>query len=85
MSLSYVVTGGGRGIGRAVVEQLLGELPADSTVALFERAAACNSTDHSDRAVPLYRGALERGLSGERRRRAVIQMASSLQVSRRHA
>jgi len=28
--------------------------------------------------VPLYREALERGLSGERRRRAVIQLASSL-------
>src|SRR5581483_1910470 len=31
-----------------------------------------------DRAVPLYRRALELGLEGERRRRAVIQLASSL-------
>jgi tetratricopeptide (TPR) repeat protein len=45
---------------------------------LFERAAAFDSTGHSDRAVPLYREALDRGLTGERRRRAVIQMASSL-------
>jgi hypothetical protein len=29
-------------------------------------------------AVPLYRQALERGLEGERRRQAVIQLASSL-------
>jgi Tetratrico peptide repeat len=33
---------------------------------------------HSDLAVPLYRKALDVGLSGERRRRAVIQLASSL-------
>lgn len=37
-----------------------------------------DSTGHSDQAVPLYRAALEAGLEGERRRRAVIQMASSL-------
>jgi hypothetical protein len=54
------------------------ELPADSPVALFERAAARDSTGHSDLAVPLYRQALDLGLSGIRRRRAVIQMASSL-------
>ncbi|MGH8836657.1 MAG: tetratricopeptide repeat protein [Actinomycetes bacterium] len=63
---------------RALIEKLIAELPADSTIGLFERAAAFDSTGHSDRAVPLYRQALERGLSGERRRRAVIQMASSL-------
>lgn len=60
------------------MEQLAGELPADDARALFERAAAQDSTGHSDLAVPLYRLALERGLTGERRRRAVIQMASSL-------
>jgi hypothetical protein len=62
----------------AQMEQLAAELPADSAVALFERAAAFDSTGHSDRAVPLYRRALERGLAGLRRRRAVIQLASSL-------
>ena len=56
----------------------LDELPEDDAVGLFERAAAQDSTGHSDRAVPLYRRALERGLGGERRRRAVIQLASSL-------
>jgi hypothetical protein len=45
---------------------------------VFERAGAFDSTGHSDLAVPLYRQALELGLHGERRRRAVIQMASSL-------
>jgi tetratricopeptide (TPR) repeat protein len=62
----------------AQMEQLAAELPADSAVALFEQAAAFDSTGHSDRAVPLYRQALERGLEGLRRRRAVIQLASSL-------
>jgi len=44
----------------------------------FERAAAQDSTGHADLAVPLYREALQQGLTGERRRRAVIQLASSL-------
>jgi tetratricopeptide (TPR) repeat protein len=60
------------------MEQLVAELPADSGVAAFERASSLDSTGHSDRAVPLYRQALELGLHGERRRRAVIQLASSL-------
>jgi tetratricopeptide (TPR) repeat protein len=62
----------------AELETLLAQLPPDSAVAVFERAAAQDSTGHSDRAVPLYREALEAGLVGERRRRAVIQLASSL-------
>jgi tetratricopeptide (TPR) repeat protein len=60
------------------MEQLVAELPADSAAAVFERASSFDSTGHSDLAVPLYRQALELGLHGERRRRAVIQMASSL-------
>lgn len=63
---------------RALIDGLVAELPSDSGVGLFERAAAWDSTGHSDRAVPLYRQALDRGLTGERRRRAVIQLASSL-------
>ncbi|MHB8241630.1 MAG: tetratricopeptide repeat protein [Solirubrobacteraceae bacterium] len=59
------------------MEDLAGEAP-DPAVGLFERASSLDSTGHSDLAVPLYREALEKGLSGERRRRAVIQMASSL-------
>lgn len=60
------------------MERLADELPEDSPVAAFERASSLDSTGHSDLAAPLYRRALELGLEGERRRRAVIQMASSL-------
>jgi hypothetical protein len=62
----------------ARMEDLTAELPADSAVAAFERASAFDSTGHSDLAVPLYRQALALGLQDGRRRRAVIQMASSL-------
>ena len=61
------------------MEKLAAELPAGNPVTVFERAASLDSTGHSDLAVPLYRQALELGLHGERRRIAVIQMASSLQ------
>lgn len=57
---------------------LVGELQPGESVGLFELACAQDSTGHPDLAVPLYRDALERGLSGIRRRRAVIQMSSSL-------
>jgi uncharacterized glyoxalase superfamily protein PhnB len=60
------------------VQALAAELPSGSAVALFERASAHDSTGHPDLAVPLYRAALAAGLTGVRRRRAVIQMASSL-------
>ena len=63
---------------RALIEALAGELPDGSAEASFERACVFDSTDASDLAVPLYREALERGLGPERRRRAVIQLASSL-------
>ncbi|MCT2594414.1 tetratricopeptide repeat protein [Streptomyces sp. N2-109] len=63
---------------RALIEGLAAELPPDSAIAAFERASAFDSTGHSDRAVPLYRQALWTGLTGERRRRAVIQLSSSL-------
>jgi len=62
----------------ARMEELAAGLPTDSAVAAFERASALDSTGHSDRAAPLYRRALELGLQGPRRRRAVIQLASSL-------
>jgi Tetratrico peptide repeat len=63
---------------RALIDSLAAELPDDSPVAAFERACAWDSTGHSDRAVPLYQWALDHGLDGYRRRRAVIQMSSSL-------
>jgi hypothetical protein len=63
---------------RQAVDALAGELPDGDPAAAFERACAFDSTGHSDRAVPLYRQALAGGVSGIRRRRAVIQLASSL-------
>ena len=63
---------------RELVEALVGELPAGDARGLFELACAQDSTGHSELAVPLYRAALDKGLSGTRRRRATIQLASSL-------
>jgi Tetratrico peptide repeat len=63
---------------RALIDKLAAELPDGSAIADFERACAWDSTGHSDKAVPLYRRALETGLTGIRRRRAVIQLSSSL-------
>ncbi|MFI7300620.1 tetratricopeptide repeat protein [Streptomyces sp. NPDC050121] len=66
---------------RAVVDALVAELPEDSPLGLFERACAWDSTGHSDRAAPLYREAIARGLSdvsGYKGRRAKIQLSSSL-------
>jgi Flp pilus assembly protein TadD len=44
----------------------------------FDQACDYDSNGHPDLAVPLYRQALEGELPGENRRRAVIQLASSL-------
>ncbi len=66
---------------RAVIDKLVAELPDGSPLGPFEQACAWDSTGHSDKAVPLYREALARGLSGTSRykgRRAKIQMSSSL-------
>jgi hypothetical protein len=62
----------------AAIDELVAERPADDPAAIFEHAAALDSTGHSDLAIPLYRQALDLGLSGLRRRRATIQLASSL-------
>lgn len=59
-------------------EALAGERGPDDPVALFELAGAHDSTGRPEQAAPLYRQALERGLAGERRRQAVIQLASTL-------
>lgn len=61
----------------AAIDALAAEHTAGGA-ADFERAAARDSTGYSDRAIPLYRRALDAGLTGERRRRAIIQLASSL-------
>ncbi|MER5436654.1 tetratricopeptide repeat protein [Streptomyces sp. NPDC002588] len=66
---------------RAVIDALVAELPADSPLGPFEQACAWDSTGHSDKAEPLYREALARGLSEVSRykgRRAKIQLSSSL-------
>ena len=62
----------------AHVDAIVLELPPHSAVGLFERGSAQDSTGHPDLAVPLYRAALNAGLAGSRRRRATIQLASSL-------
>ena len=62
----------------ARIEALVAELPAGNAIALFELGAANDSTGHAERAAPLYRQALAAGLSGQRRRRAVIQLSSTL-------
>lgn len=50
----------------------------DEAIAAFERASAYDSTGHEHEAVAQYERALELGLDRTRRRRAVIQLASSL-------
>lgn len=57
---------------------LVDELPPNDPVGLYERGGSYDSTDRSDLAVPLYQQALANGLSGPRRRQAIIQLASSL-------
>jgi tetratricopeptide (TPR) repeat protein len=57
---------------------LVAERPDDDPAALFEQGCAFDSSGHSDRAMPCYRRALAAGLSGYNRRRATIQLASSL-------
>jgi tetratricopeptide (TPR) repeat protein len=63
---------------RARMEALAAERPPGDAIAAFELASANDSTGRGDRAAPLYRQALAAGLTGIRRRRAVIQLASTL-------
>jgi hypothetical protein len=63
----------------AEIDALAAELPVEDPDGLFHRAGAQDSWGHPDLAIPLYRKALDiGGLTGENRRRAVIQMASSM-------
>ena len=62
----------------ARIDKLVAELPPGSALGYFERGAAQDSTGRPEQAVELYRAALDAGLTGVRRRRAIIQMASSL-------
>ena len=60
------------------MRQLAAEFPPGHAISTFELASVQDSTGHPDEAVPLYRAALAAGLVGTRRRRATIQLASSL-------
>ncbi|MFZ6770758.1 tetratricopeptide repeat protein [Undibacterium sp. Di26W] len=60
------------------MDAMAAELPHDAAIGLFERGAARDSCGFPALAVPLYKAALEVGLTGLRRRRANIQMASSI-------
>ncbi len=62
----------------AGMAKLVAERPGTDPIALFEQGAAFDSTGHPDLAVDRYRAALDAGVTGLRRRRAVIQLASSL-------
>ncbi|MER6380860.1 tetratricopeptide repeat protein [Streptomyces sp. NPDC001250] len=65
---------------RSRIEALAAELPAGHAVAAFELASAYDATDLGERAVAHYRKALDGGLDGDRRRQAVIQLASTLRA-----
>ena len=65
----------------AAIDALAAERPSDDAAALFERAAARDSTGIEDAAEPLYRAALATGLLDPyRRTRATIQWASTLRI-----
>jgi hypothetical protein len=62
----------------AQMQMLINELPSDHPVGMFELAGTFDSLGQEATAEPLYRRALAEGLPGDRRRRAVIQLASTL-------
>jgi tetratricopeptide (TPR) repeat protein len=62
----------------ARIDAITAELPHNHAIAFFERGAARDSCGFPELAVPLYQAALAAGLAGLRRRRAQIQMASSI-------
>jgi Tetratrico peptide repeat len=60
------------------IDQLAAERAAGDAIALFERAGARDSAGMEYEAEPLYRAALEGGLSGSERVQAHIQLASTI-------
>lgn len=62
----------------AMILALADERPKGDADALFERASAYDYVGREAEAEPCYRGALAAGLAGERRPRALIQLASTL-------
>jgi tetratricopeptide (TPR) repeat protein len=63
---------------RAAMAALAAERPPGDPLALFETASAHDATDQEAEAAAAYERALAAGLSGETRRRAVVQYASTL-------
>jgi hypothetical protein len=57
---------------------LADERPDGDADALFERASAYDYVGNEAEAEPFYRAALDAGLAGDRRPRALIQLASTL-------
>ena len=57
---------------------LVAERDADDPAALYEWASVHDFLGREAEAIPLYRAALDHGLSGPRRPQAIIQLASSL-------
>lgn len=57
---------------------LADERPQNDPDAMFERASAYDYVGREAEAEPCYRRALAAGLAGERRHRAVVQLASTL-------
>lgn len=57
---------------------LVEERPRDDPEALYEWASIHDSLGMAREAVPLYRAALDHGLTGARKPQAIIQLASSL-------
>ena len=62
----------------AAMKTLVAERPPNDALALFEYGSALDSTGYPQAAVENYRRALALDLPSQRRRRATIQMASSL-------
>jgi tetratricopeptide (TPR) repeat protein len=67
----------------AAMRALAAERGEDDPVALFEVGGAHDSTGYTEAAVGYYERAIAAGLTGERRRRVSIQMASSLRETGR--
>lgn len=62
----------------AAILTLADERPEGDADALFERASAYDYVGREAEAEPCYRAALGAGLAGDRRPRALIQLASTL-------
>jgi hypothetical protein len=67
----------------AAMRDLAAECDPDDPVALFEVGGAHDSTGYTEAAVGYYERAVKAGLTGVRRRRVSIQMASSLRETGR--